>query len=431
MERKILQELVRWKDGKQRKPLVLNGARQVGKTYILRKFGEHYFESVVYINLEANATARKIFDGDLSPRSVLLQLEAVTMQRIAPNNTLIILDEIQACPRALTALKSFQEDAPEYAITSAGSLLGVAVHRENYSFPVGKVDEMTLFPMDFEEFLWASNKQVLAEQIRNHYISHDKMPKALHEDALDCLRQYLIVGGMPEAVGTYIATNSIVDVQNVQQHILNDYTADMAKYTQPSMIVKVRACYHSIPAQLAKENHKFQYKVVQRGGSATIFGEAIEWLNQAGVTLACQHVEKALVPVAAYADLSEFKLYMSDIGLLTLQSGMPTSLIMSPIAEDNTFMGALTENYVAQVLASKNIPLYYWRNQNTAEVDFLLPQEDTLIPVEVKKGEHVRSRSLNQYIQTYHPHCAIRLSQKNYGEEDGLLSLPLYAAFCL
>ncbi len=426
-----MDSLCEWKTQKGRMPLVLNGARQVGKTYILEEFGRQYYANTVRFNLEADTRARMVFEDDLNPQTIILQLESISSQRILPNETLLILDEIQASERALTALKSFCEQAPEYHICAAGSMLGVAVHREKYSFPVGKVNELQLFPLDFEEFLWAMSKQSLAELICQHAQTNTKMPSALHEEALALWRQYMVVGGMPAVVEEYVQSNSIVRIADIQQRIINEYVADMAKYASPATSVKIRSCYNSIPAQLAKENHKFQYKVVQRGGSATIFGESIEWLNYAGIVLKCQEVENAVIPLAAYADLGDFKLYMSDVGLLTMKSGMPSSLILSPLPVDNTFMGAIAENYVAQALAARQTPLYYWRNSNTAELDFLWAQDTRIIPIEVKKGLHTRAKSMNQFRLTYHPEVAIRISQKNFGLEEGIRSIPFYAVFCM
>lgn len=431
MRRKIMYSLCEWKAKHGRMPLVLNGARQVGKTYVLEEFGRQYYANTVRFNMEADSRARMVFEEDLNPQTVILQLESISSQRILPNDTLLILDEIQASERALIALKSFCEQAPEYHVCAAGSMLGVAVHREKYSFPVGKVDELQLFPLDFEEFLWAMSKQYLAEQIYQHAQTNTTMPSALHEEALALWRQYMVVGGMPAVVAEYVQSNSIVRLADIQQRILNEYVADMAKYAPPATSVKIRSCYNSIPAQLAKENHKFQYKVVQRGGSATIFGESIEWLNYAGVVLKCQEVENAIIPLAAYADLGDFKLYMSDVGLLTMKSGMPSALILSPLPVDNTFMGSIAENYVAQALAARHIPLYYWRNSNTAELDFLWAQDIRIIPIEVKKGLHTRAKSMNQFRLTYHPEVAIRISQKNFGLDEGIRSIPFYAVFCM
>lgn len=431
MKRKILDKLLQWKSSKKRMPLVLFGARQVGKTYALSEFGKLHYKNVVLVNLEANVMARQIFDGDLNPRRVVQMLETVAGVQILPGETLLVLDEIQACERALTSLKSFCEEAPEYHVAAAGSLLGVAINREKFSFPVGKVDELQMFPLDFEEFLWALGKVGLSEEIRAHFESNEKLETPLHELALECYRSYLVVGGMPASVLEYLDSGSFTNVPVVQNRIQSEYIADMAKYSSATTSVKVRACYNSIPAQLAKENHKFQYKVVQRGGSATIFGESIEWLKYAGMVLKCEAVSQGNIPVAVYANQSDFKLYMGDVGLLTMQSGMPQSLILSEINESNTFMGAIAENYVAVALASNGYPLYYWKNDNTAELDFILQQGENVVPVEVKKGNRTHAKSFSLFLKTYSPKYGIRISTKNFGMSEGVKSVPLYAIFCI
>ena len=431
MERKITEQLKGWKEKKNRMPLILNGARQVGKTYILKQFGKTCYDHVVYVNLENNGKIRAIFEEDMEPRRTIEYLEALTSIKIVPGLTLIILDEIQASERALAALKVFHEEAPEYHITAAGSLLGVALHREKFSFPVGNVDEMTLYPLDFEEFLWAMGKQLLADTIRQHYGSNEPMAKPLHEEALEWYRKYLVIGGMPAAINIYNEENSLLAVTEPQQNIINEYIADMAKYAIPATTVKIRACFNSIPAQLAKENKKFQYKVVQRGGSATIFGESIDWLLFAGITLKCQKVEHGFLPVAVYADLSDFKLYMGDVGLLTLKSEMPSNLLLSSLNEDNTFMGGLVESYVAQALTANGHSLYYWRNDNRGELDFVLQLGDKVIPVEVKKGRHTKARSMDMFRKKYACPLAFRISTANFGLANGIKSIPLYAVFCI
>ena len=409
-------------------PLIVFGARQVGKTYALNEFGKSNYANVVLINLEANPLARHAFDGDLNPHRVVQMLEAVAGESIQPGKTLLILDEIQSCERALTALKSFCEEAPEYHVAAAGSLLGVAINREKFSFPVGKVYELRMFPLDFEEFLWAIGKKSLADEIQYHFISNEKLESPLHELALECYKKYLIIGGMPASVLEYLDSNSFVNVPVVLSRIQSEYVADMAKYSPAATSVKIRACYNSVPAQLAKENHKFQYKVVQRGGSATIFGESIEWLEYAGVVLKCKAVSQGNVPIAVYANQSNFKLYLSDVGMLTMQSGMPQSLILSNINESNTFTGALVENYVATALACNGHPLYYWKNDNTAELDFILQKGETVVPIEVKKGNRTHAKSFSLFMKTYNPEYGIRISTKNFGMSEGVKSVPLYAA---
>lgn len=427
--RKAEAQLTDWRLRKSGKALLVNGARQVGKTYILRKFGEEQFENTVYVNLETNLAAASYFAGDISPKKILQYLEVAAGEAIRPGKTLLFLDEIQACERALTALKYFSEEAPEYHVVAAGSLLGVAIHRERYSFPVGKVESLVLYPLDFEEYLWARGKHKLAEAIRNAYESMEALPDGLHLAATELYREYLLVGGMPASVNAFLANDSFLDAALVQNDILDNYIADMAKYATNADSVKIRACYQSVPAQLAKENKKFQYKIVQKGGSAAIFGASIEWLNFAGVVLKCQRIAQAYEPISVYADLSAFKLYMGDTGLLVTKAGISGQTILS--GEGNLFMGAVTENYVAQQLAAKGYPLYYWESANTAELDFVLQKENQIIALEVKKGEHVRSRSLSVFRDAYQPAYAIRLSLKNFGEKDGLKSVPLYAAFCI
>ena len=429
VERKIMKALLAWKDNAERKPLLLHGARQVGKTYILQKLGREHFANMVYVNLEKNLEIAGFFQDNIDPRRILLYLEASTREKIVPGKTLLVLDEIQACERALASLKYFSEETPEYHVAAAGSLLGVAIHREKYSFPVGKVETLTLYPFDFEEFLLARHKGYLAEEIRRAYAEMEPLPVPLHAEATELYREYLVIGGMPASIETYLRDNSFLNVPDVQGEIVNHYVADMAKYADNKENVRIRACFQSIPAQLAKENKKFQYKVVQRGGSAALFGSAIEWLAYAGVVMKCQRVQNAMEPLSVYADLASFKLYMGDVGLLVAQSGISQATVLS--GAENTFMGAVTENYVAQQFAAKGYPLYYWTNTGTAELDFLLQKGSDVIGVEVKTGAHTKSRSLSVFVNEYKPAYSIRLSLKNFGESNGVKAIPLYAAFCV
>jgi uncharacterized protein len=431
MKRKIIDRLIQWKEKSGRMPLLINGARQVGKTYSLKEFATAHFNRYVYLNLETNSKVNAYFDGDLHPQHIIQYLETVTDIRIIPGETLIILDEIQSCPRALLSLKAFCEEAPQFHITAAGNLLGVAVNREKFSFPVGKVDELTMFPMDFEEFLWAMNRFSLGQEILNHFRRDEAFPNALHEESMEWYKRYLIIGGMPAAVEEFIETGSFLTVKDVQGRILNEYVADMAKYANPATSVKIRACYNSIPAQLSKENVKFQYKMVQKGGTATIFGESIEWLIYAGIVLKCQKTGHGFMPVSAYADLSDFKLYMNDAGMLTMKSGMATQTILSPIGEDNMFLGMICENYVAQALVCNGFPLYYWKSENTAELDFVVQMAGEVVPVEVKKGRRTKSASFNLFMKQYQSRYGIRISVKNFGFENNIKSVPLYAVWCL
>ncbi|MDO9634097.1 MAG: ATP-binding protein [Paludibacter sp.] len=431
MRRKISDYLVAWKNSEGRMPLVINGARQVGKTFIVERFGREYFEDMVYLNMEIEGNLCKYLETELSPLKILQYLEVANGQEIIAGKTLIFFDEIQACERALTLLKYFCEQTPEYHVVAAGSLLGVALNRQKYSFPVGKVNEINMYPLDFEEFLWAVNREKLTEEIKIHYDDNSAMPGALHELALEYYQQYFIVGGMPAAVAAFIDTNSFMRVQLIQNNILNEYIADMSKYADPATSIKIRACYNSIPAQLAKDNTKFQYKVVQRGGTATIFGEALEWLVYAGIAHKCQRLEHGYIPVNAYVDLTNFKLYMADTGMLTLRSEMPIQMILSSIEIDNTFLGAMTENFVVQSFAAKEYKLMYWQSEGKAEVDFILQIGGNVIPIEVKKGTRNRSKSLSVFIDKYKSPYAMRISKKNFGFENGIKSVPLYAVFCI
>lgn len=429
MKRKIYNNLLQWKNKSDRKPLIVNGARQVGKSYILQEFGRQEFDNYIIVNFETDRQLAEKFEENITPKPIIQYLESAHSQRITPGKTLIIFDEIQASEKALTSLKYFCEQAPEYHVVAAGSLLGVAINRKQYSFPVGKVDEITLFPMDFEEYLWAMGREMLADTIRGHYMSNESLD--VHSIAIECYNQYLIVGGMPAAVKEFVATNSFVAVADIQNRVLNEYIADMAKYAEPSTSIKIRACYESIPAQLAKENRKFQYSVVQRGGSSTIFGESIEWLKYAGVILKCQKTTQGTMPIKVYIDLSDFKLYMSDIGMLTMQSGIAAQAILSPLDIDSPFMGAIAENYIAQVFSTNLIPLLYWKNDNTAEVDFVIQKGVDVIPIEVKSGLRVRSKSLGIFMEKYKCPYGIRISKRNFGFENNIKSIPLYAAFCI
>ena len=431
MKRKIINILIAWKNSENRKPLIVNGARQIGKTYIINEFGNAEFSNLVYINLETNPVIRAIFEGNIEPSYLIQNLESHTGQHIIAGETLLFLDEIQASERALTSLKYFCEQAPQYHVVAAGSLLGVAVNREKYSFPVGKVDEMSMYPFDFEEFLWAIGKEKLAEMIRTHYKNLEPLPEPLHKLALEAYNHYCIVGGMPEVITDFLKNNSFLTIKNPQARIMNEYIADMAKYADPATSVKIKACYESIPAQLAKENRKFQYKIVQKGGTTTIFGVAIDWLQQAGIVLKCQKIEHGFIPIKAYQYFPDFKLYMSDVGILTMLSGFPPQMILNSIETHNTFMGAIAENYVAQALSAKSIPLHYWKSEDTAEIDFVFQDNVDVIPIEVKKGLRTRSGSVALFTRKYNSPYAIRISQRNFGFESNIKSVPLYAVFCI
>ena len=432
MRRKIMDKLIAWKNqAKNRMPLLVYGARQVGKTHTLNEFGNEHYKNVAYVNLEINQIVSSYFSENIEPERIIRFLETTVRQRIIPGETLIILDEVQTCQRALTSLKYFNENSPEYHIVCAGSLLGVAINREKYSFPVGNVDSLTMFPLDFEEFLWALSENQLCEEIKKSYEINEPLPEALHQKALDLYKLYLIIGGMPRAVLTYAESKSLITVPDVQNKIINDYIADMAKYASNAESVKIRAAYNSIPVQLAKENKKFQYKLAQRGGTAIIFGSAIDWLNFAGVVLKCTRIEHGFMPISVYSDLSSFKLYMGDVGLLSMKSGIPQQTILSLGEIDNTFLGAITENYVAQNFAAKHYGLFYWTTEGKAELDFVLQKNNDIIPVEVKTGTRTKSKSLAMFTEKYKLSYSIRISSKNFGFENNIKSVPLYAVFCI
>jgi len=432
MRRRIFETLLAWKQQESgRMPLLVYGARQVGKTHSLREFGQQYYKNVAYVNLETNLAASYYFAENIDPERLIRFLEAETRQPIVPGETLIILDEVQTCERALTSLKYFHEHVPEYHLACAGSLLGVAINREPFSFPVGNVESVTMFPLDFEEFLWALDEVRLCEEIRQSFETNKALPRALHEKALELYRIYLIVGGMPRAVLTYAQSGSLLSVPDVQGNIVGDYIADMAKYASHAESVKIRAAYHSIPVQLAKENRKFQYKLAQRGGTSAIFGAAIDWLHFAGVVLKCTRITQGVMPIAVYSDLASFKLYMGDVGLLTAKSGISQQTVLSGGSIPNAFLGALAENYVAQAFAAKRYGLYYWTSEGKAELDFVLQKGDDIIAVEVKAGTHTRSRSLNLFVEKYKPAYSIRISGNHFGFENNIKSVPLYAVFCV
>jgi predicted AAA+ superfamily ATPase len=427
-----MSELLAWKNmTHDRKPLLLYGVRQVGKTYILREFGDRYYKNCIYINFERMEIVSDFFKGELNPNRIIMLLEEYFSQKISLGDTLLIFDEIQACERALTSLKYFCEEAPEYHIVAAGSLLGVAINREKYSFPVGKVIMKTLYPFGFDEFLMAVGQKHLITMIREHYDNKSEMPEGTHSELIDWYRRYLFIGGMPAAIKEYLERKSLINVPETQSLILNAYTADMAKYATEGECTKIRNAYQSMPSQLAKENRKFQYKLIRKGATAGLFGDSIAWLVQSGVVLQVDKITRGDIPLIAFRDVSSFKLYMSDVGLLTAFANiMPENIIRNQLSE--IFRGALTENYVAQVLKTNGYDLYYWTSETpSAELDFVIQKEGKVIPIEVKSGENVNAKSLKHFRKMYEPEFSIRLSEKNFGYADGLYAVPLYAAFCL
>ena len=430
MERKIYPELLQWKNSADRKPLILQGARQVGKTYIVNYFAGKEYANSIYCNFEKDTGLHDFFK-DMSPASVLKKISIYKRREIVPGNTLIIFDEIQACPEAITALKYFQEEANDYHIIALGSLLGVSVNRGSFSFPVGKVQFMTLHPLDFEEYLMARGEDALIEMIRECYRTNAPLDGVFHERALEYYREYLFVGGMPEAVEEYGKTHNTELVRIVQQTILEAYQNDMGKYNKQSEIPKTRIVYKSISTQLAKENKKFQYKQVKQGGRASEFESAIEWLCLSGIATQVYRLEQILLPLNAYRSLSDFKFYMNDVGLCGASQNIYYEDILGENPLLDHFKGGLTENYVYNQLTANRFSLCYWTSGSQAEVDFIARIDSDIIPIEVKAKINNRSRSLGIFVNQHRPRYAIRISQKNFGFENGIKSVPLYAVFCI
>ena len=433
MYRKITDYLNKWKTDKYRKPLIIQGARQVGKTYAVLEFGRNNYDNVAYFNFQTNDKLAESFSENISPSYLIPILSHICGRTISKESTLIVFDEIQLCERALTSLKYFLEEAPEYHVIAAGSLLGVAVNREKHAFPVGKVDRYTMYPMDLEEFLIATGHKDLVERIRYCYENDSPMPAALHGICMDLYRQYLAVGGMPEAVARFIDTGDYVQIRHVLETIGMDYLDDMSKYQDSANeIKKTRLTYGTVAVQLSKKISRFQYKLIKKGGRAAEFENAIEWLVAANLIHRIYRVEKIEKPLENYRDIDDFKIFFSDTGLLCAQKDISADDVMYMDTELSDFKGGLTENYVCIQLAGSGFRTYFWRNdKGTKEVDFILKIGEKLIPVEVKSGDNVKSDSLNDYVRLYKPDWSIRISEKNFGFENGIKSIPLYATFCI
>ena len=431
MDRKIMNYFKNWKDNPHRKPLILQGARQVGKTYSILEFGRNCYENVVYFNFETNPKLSETFEENIAPDYLIPILSHISGQTIVKEKTLIVFDEVQLCERALTSLKYFCEDAPEYHIIVAGSLLGVAVNREKFSFPVGKVDLKTLYPMDIEEFMLALGEDELVEQIKKCFDEDKAMPSALHDAAMGLYRQYLVVGGMPECVLQYVGTKDYILVRHTQETLLVSYLNDMSKYNNLNEIKKTRLTYDNITVQLSKKNTRFQYKLIKKGGRAAEFENAIEWLCLSGIASQVYKVEQIKKPLENYRDIDSFKIYVSDTGLLCAKKDLHASDILYMSDELDDFKGGMAENYVNIQLLINEYKTYYWESERGAEVDFIIQREGKLIPVEVKSADNTRAKSLKMYMDTYKPEYAIKLSAKNFAFEDGKKIVPLYAAFCI
>ena len=430
MEREIINDLIKWKNSKNRKPLIVHGARQVGKTFIIKKFGKEYYDNLIYVNFETNKEFSLQIKDNIDSKYIINKLELFYGEKIIPEKTLIFFDEIQANERALTSLKYFCEDANEYHIIAAGSLLGIAINRENYSFPVGKVQMINMYPMSFKEFLISMGRENLINEIRKHFDNNEKMDRDIHELCLKLYRTYLVVGGMPEVVQTYLEEKKIISTIDIQSEILESYERDMTKYADNSLTNKIISAFDSIPVQLAKDNKKFQYKVISRGGTSSIFGEAILWLKNSGIVNQVYKVVPEL-PLEMHKDLSSFKLYMSDIGLFVNKARYPLYQIDLDIQPTMISMGPLTEHYVANELKINGYISYYWESEGKAEIDFIIQKDMDIIPIEVKTSIHTKARSLDLYMKRYAPKYAIRISEKNFGFENNIKSVPLYAVFCI
>lgn len=431
MYRKITSFLEEWKESKYRKPLILQGARQVGKTYSILEFGRTHYENVAYFNFETNPSLNETFEENISPDYLIPILSHIAGQTIIREKTLIVFDEVQLCERALTSLKYFCEDAPEYHIIVAGSLLGVAVNRASYSFPVGKVDIKTMYPMDMEEFMIALHEDDLVERIKDCFKTNQPMPSALHNAAMQLYRQYLVVGGMPECVIQYAETKDYILVRHMQDTILTSYLNDMSKYNNLNGIKKTRLAYDNITVQLSKKNTRFQYKLLKKGARASEFENAIEWLCLSGITSQVYKVEQIKKPLENYRDIDAFKIYVSDLGLLCAKKDLVANDILYMVEDINDFKGGMTENYVNVQLTINGYNNYYWESARGAEIDFIIQRDGQIIPIEVKSADNTRAKSLKVYMDTYKPAYAIKLSSKNFGFEDGKKTVPLYAAFCI
>ena len=431
MYRKIMQFLEEWRQSPHRKPLILQGARQVGKTYSLLAFGRAHYENVAYFNFETNPKLNATFDEDISPAYLIPILSHIAGQTIVREKTLIIFDEVQLCERALTSLKYFCEDAPDYHIVVAGSLLGVAVNRTQFSFPVGKVDIKTMYPMDMEEFMLALGEDDLVERIRECFQNDAPLPSALHDKAMLLYRQYLVVGGMPECVLQFAQTKDYILVRHTQDTILTSYLNDMSKYNTANEIKKTRLTYDNITVQLSKKNTRFQYKLIKKGGRASEFENAIEWLTLSGIVSQVYRVEQIKKPLENYRDIDAFKIYVSDLGLLCAKKDLAAADILYMVEELSDFKGGMAENYVNTQLVMNGYRTYYWESERGAEIDFIIQRDGQLIPIEVKSADNTKAKSLKVYMETFKPAYAIKISARNFGFEDGKKTVPLYAVFCI
>jgi uncharacterized protein len=427
IKRDIIERLKAWKDSLRRKPLVLQGARQVGKSWALRKFGEECFSDTVYINFDTMPAVKEDFKRTKEPRLLIKAMEMMTGKAISPTATLIVFDEIQECNEALNSLKYFCEEAPEYAVVCAGSLLGVALNRTGASFPVGKIDFMTLYPVSFSEYLRASDERLYRSFEMINEVA--PVPEVLHQQLTEAYKQYLVIGGMPEAVSTYLDTRSWDEVKTVQDAILQSYPLDFAKHISNKDIPRVFQVWSNLQDQLAREDKKFRYGDVQKGGRAREYEGAIEWLCLAGLVHRVTAVETPRLPLSAYKKGNAFKLYLSDVGLLVRKFGLDATTVLMGNSLFTEFKGVLVENYVLQTLVRQyGKEHYYWTSGNTAEVEFVVQDGTLIVPIEVKADRNVTAKSLAYYRRHYVPSLSLRLSTLNLRKDDDLLNIPLYLA---
>ena len=425
MYRNIIGQLKEWKNREHRKPLVLAGARQVGKTYILKRFGEQEFANMAYINCDDNELAKNLFAQDYDIRRILLAIGAITGQSIEPGRTLIVLDEIQEAPRGLSVLKYFCENAPQYHVAVAGSLLGITMHKGE-AFPVGKVEVLHIYPMTFDEFLLAKGKDRMVDILRSK--DWDTV-KLLRNEFVKALREYYFVGGMPEAVGEFIGSNDVMKVRNIQNDILYAYQKDISKHVPASEANRISMVWQSMPSQLVKENKKFIYGVAKPGGRAKDFEVAIQWLMDAGLVYKAERVSRPKMPLKFYVDISSFKLFLLDCGLLGAMSETPPETLLVADNGMEESKGAFTENYVmSQLVATCDSSVFYYSNDARLEIDFLIQHGRDIVPIEAKAEENLRSKSLSTFVASHPELHGLRFSMSDYREQDWMTNVPLYAA---
>ena len=429
MQRDFIQNLIEWKDSKRRKPLILTGVRQCGKTYLLKEFGSEYFDNFCYINFESAGKYSAIFEYDYDVKRILREIELAENVKIIAGKTLLIFDEIQECPKAITSLKYFCENLQELHLVCAGSLLGVAIKKENISFPVGKVNRMQLYPMSFKEYLQAVGEGKYIELFNDWNINRE-IPELYTVPLERHLKNYYIVGGMPEAVKEFAESGDYAEVAKIQDEILSDYSDDFSKHAPISEIEKIRMIWDSIPKQLAKENNKFVFSHVKEGKRAHELEAALQWLKNSGLVHLVELVQNAELPLSSNADSTYFKVYMADSGLLCRRLGLSYKNILEENTALSTFKGAITENYVLQELIVQNKVPYFWRSGNTAELDFLFEEDGNVIPVEVKAATNTQAKSFKQFCKKYQNKTGFKLSLKNIAENDcegaNAVNLPLY-----